>query len=219
MALLEEENEAPAGARQDRHQHRRQQDLSSSSITDNITIGSDNNNNSSSISPRSFDFLSEEGEAAAGSLERAKGGEDSPLSSKRSTSVKVILERLAVGSTICARGEQWKLTRAVAHLEDAWKGRMSPCPPLEKERSRKLFKLRWKYRWLDFLLVHLFLVLSMLETPAWCVGNEKCRWSCYPDFSRNWHMSTWLSLLIEGLMLVVLVTSAAIDVVRAWVYE
>lgn len=130
------------------------------------------------------------------------------------TSVSVVLQKLASGNTIHTRGEEWKLTRAVVHAEDAWKGRVSPCPALDQERVRKLFKLRWRYRTLDFLLVHMFLVLSLLESPPWCTLNKKCFWSCYPDFSRNYHMQTWLSLTLEGFMLTVLVSIALLDMVR-----
>lgn len=168
------------------------------------------------ISPRSYDFLAEDEHAATAAAGRPSGdeGEKSPLSEKRSTSVTVVLRQLAAGSTISARGEQWKFTRAVAHLEDAWKGRMSPCPPLDQENIRNMYKLRWRYRKFDFLLVHLLLVLSLLEMPAWCIAEKQCYWSCYPDFSRNWHMSAILSLVIEGVFVSVLVLGALLDVVR-----
>lgn len=182
-------------------------DFSSAAVGDNPTIGS--------ISPRSYDFLAEDGHAArATSPEKREVGERSPFGEKRSTSVAVVLRQLATGSSINARGEQWKLTRAVAHLEDAWKGRMSPCPQLDQENARNMFKIRWKYRKLDFLLVHLLLVLSLLEVPAWCIASQKCFWSCYPDFSRNWHLSSALSLVIEGIIVSVLVVGALLDVVR-----
>lgn len=73
------------------------------------------------------------------------------------TSVQSILRNISRGSTIAAT--PWKLTRAVVHLEDAWKGRVSPCPPLEKKEpaTRALFKLRWKYRGLEFAVVHVLL--------------------------------------------------------------
>ena len=73
------------------------------------------------------------------------------------TSVQSVLRNISRGSTIAAT--PWKLTRAVVHLEDAWKGRVSPCPPLEKREpaTRHLFKLRWKYRSLEFAVVHLLL--------------------------------------------------------------
>lgn len=77
----------------------------------------------------------------------------------KNTSVEKILDTISEGSTIRATGADWKLTRAVVHLEDAWKGRISPCPPLEKKEptARALFKMRWKFRSLDFLIVHLLL--------------------------------------------------------------
>lgn len=129
-----------------------------------------------------------------------------------STSVSLFLGQLAVGNTI--KGEAWKLTRAVVHLEDAWKGRVSPCPPLEQEGLRRLFKLRWRYRGVDFLLIHLLLVLCLLEIPAWCVKDRKCFWECYPDFTRDWHMGIWASLILEGTMLASLVLMALVDMVR-----
>lgn len=158
--------------------------------------------------PRSYD-LSREGSDFTTEVEKDKcfplqGG-------KRSTSVHLFLKHLAVGNTIKVEG--WKLTRAVVHLEDAWKGRVSPCPPLEQEGLRRLFKLRWRYRWVDFLLIHLLLVLCLLEIPAWCVKDRKCFWECYPDFTRDWHMGIWASLILEGTMLTSLVLMALVDVV------
>eukprot|EP00752_Nemacystus_decipiens_P003210 g2971.t1 len=128
------------------------------------------------------------------------------------TSVRSVLRNISRGSTIAAT--PWKLTRAVVHLEDAWKGRVSPCPPLEKKEpaTRALFKLRWKYRSLEFAIVHLLLLLSLLEIPSWCISNGRCYWSCYPDFSRNYHMSKWLSMLLEGPLLLALTTMALVDV-------
>lgn len=208
QALLCSDKTAVSDAPQQREQRpQRLHDFSSAAVGDNPTMGS--------ISPRSYDFLAEDGHAApATSPGKQNEGDSSPFSEKRSTTVAVILRQLATGSSISAQGEQWKLTRAVAHLEDAWKGRMSPCPPLDQENVRKMFKIRWKYRKIDFLLVHLLLVLSVLEIPAWCVANKKCFWTCYPDFSRNWHMSSALSLVIEGVMVSVLVLGALLDVVR-----
>ena len=131
---------------------------------------------------------------------------------RRSTSVTTLLRQLAAGNTL--RGEAWKLTRAVVHVEDAWKGKVSPCPPLEEMGLRRLFKLRWKYRGVDFWLIHLLLVLCLLEIPAWCMQGRECFWACYPDFTRDWHMEIWLSLLLEGTMLTALVVMALVDVVR-----
>lgn len=213
QALLSSDKTTASDAAQQREQKQPQQrlhDFSSAAVGDNPTTGS--------ISPRSYDFLAEDGHATAQAESpgrRHDVGEGSPFSAKRNTSsVAVILRQLATGSSISARGEQWKLTRAVAHLEDAWKGRMSPCPPLDQENVRRMFKLRWKYRRLDFLLVHLLLVLSLLETPTWCVAHKQCFWSCFPDFSRNWHMSQTVSVVIEGIMVGVLAIGALLDVVR-----
>ncbi|CAM9708851.1 unnamed protein product [Ectocarpus sp. 4 AP-2014] len=121
---------------------------------------------------------------------------------------------MSCGSTIRSAGTEWRLTRAVVHLEDAWKGRVSPCPPLEKidPATRVLFKMRWKYQGLEFLVVHLLLFMSMVETPAWCMTKGRCFWSCYPDFSRNYHMSQVTATLIEGLLLLVLSVIALVDV-------
>lgn len=132
---------------------------------------------------------------------------------ERCTSVTQILRQMAEGDALRARGEHWKLTRAVVHLEDSWKGRVSPCPSLDNERVRKLFKLRWHLRCLDFMLVHMLMVLSLLETPSWCVGNGKCFWHCYPDFSRNWHLANGLDTAAEALMLIPLVAIALLDMV------
>lgn len=80
----------------------------------------------------------------------------------RKSSIERILDNMSCGSTIRAAGTEWRLTRAVVHLEDAWKGRVSPCPPLEKKEpaTRALFKMRWKYQGLEFLVVHLLLCES-----------------------------------------------------------
>ena len=208
QALLSSDKTTASDAPQQREQKpQRLHDFSSAAVGDNPTTGS--------ISPRSYDFLAEDGHAVpATSPEQREVGEMSPFSEKRSTSVAVVLRQLATGSSISARGEQWKLTRAVAHLEDAWKGRMSPCPQLDQENARNMFKIRWKYRKLDFLLVHVLLALSLLEVPAWCAANKKCFWSCYPDFSRNWHLPSTLSLVIEGIIVSALVVGAPLDVVR-----
>lgn len=165
-----------------------------------------------SVSPRSYDCLAGDRE---GQATPESGGLDfQDTSREKITSVAAVLQRLAVGNTFHARGEEWKLTRAAVHAQDAWKGCVSPCPGLDHERVRQLFKLRWRYRALDFFLVHMFLVLSLLEVPAWCIRNDKCFWNCYPDFTRNYHMQSWLSLTLEGSMLFVLVGIALLDMVR-----
>lgn len=56
-------------------------------------------------------------------------------------------------------------------------------------------------------------VLSLVEIPGWCISNGRCYWSCYPDFSRNYHMSKWMSMLFEGPLLLVLAAMALVDVV------
>lgn len=56
--------------------------------------------------------------------------------------------------------------------------------------------------------------MSLVETPAWCLTSGRCFWSCYPDFSRNYHMSQVTATLIEGLLLLVLSVIALVDVVR-----
>ena len=56
-------------------------------------------------------------------------------------------------------------------------------------------------------------MLSLLETPGWCIPNGRCYWNCYPDFSRNHHMSNWMSRLIEGPLVLVLAAMALVDVV------
>ena len=207
QALLSSDKTSSNAPQQREQQPQRLHDFSSAAVGDSPKTGS--------TSSRSYDFLGGDEHAAGVKLpERQDVGERLPFKGNRGTSVTEILGQLATGSSICARGEQWKLTRAVAHLEDAWKGRMSPCPPLDQDNMRNLFKLRWQYRRLDFLLVHLLLVLSLLETPAWCAHNKRCFWSCYPDFSRNWHMADTLSLAIEGIMVSVLVMGAFLDMVR-----
>lgn len=177
---------------------------------------SSNDSSIRSFSPHSIDFLTEVSQTETALPNRGREGEGirSSLAVKRSTSVAAILQNLAAGNTFLARGEEWKLTRAVCHLEDAFKGKFSPCPPIERERVRALFKLRWKYRGVEFLLVHLFLVLSLAETPAWCEEFGGCFWDCYPDFSRNLHMKTFTALILEGSMLSVLVALSLLDVVR-----
>lgn len=165
-----------------------------------------------STSPHSYDCLAPDKEEQVMPEDGGVGFQGTRK--EKITSVSVVLQKLAAGNTIHTRGEEWKLTRAVVHVEDAWKGRVSPCPALDQERVRKLFKLRWRYRTLDFLLVHMFLVLSLLEAPAWCIVNKKCFWSCYPDFTRNYHMETWASFTLEGIMLTVLVSIALLDMVR-----
>lgn len=158
--------------------------------------------------PRCYDLSREESDSTT----EVENDKCFPLQGRNpSTSVCLFLEQLAIGNTIKAEG--WKLTRAVVHLEDAWKGRVSPCPPLEQEGLRRLFKLRWRYRWVDFLLIHLLLVLCLLEIPAWCVKDRKCFWECYPDFTRDWHMGIWTSLILEGIMLTSLVLMALVDMV------
>lgn len=137
-----------------------------------------------------------------------------PAEKIRSTSVTCILRRMAVGDPVGLRGEKWKLTRAFVHLENSWKGRVSSCPDLDNPRARRLYKIRSHLRHLDFLLVHLLMALSLIETPAWCVLNKKCFWRCYPDFSENWHLDTKIGLVLEACMLVVLVGIAALDLVR-----
>lgn len=89
----------------------------------------------------------------ASSLGTEGSGEGQDFPSK--TSVQSILRNISVGSTIASTPS--KITRAVVHLEDAWKGRVSPCPPLDKKEpaTRALFKLRWKYRRVEFAVVHL----------------------------------------------------------------
>lgn len=76
---------------------------------------------------------------------------------RRRSSVESILRDIAKGSTVAST--PWKLTRAVVHLEDAWKGRVYPCPPLDKKEpaAQALFKLRWRYRSVEFWIVHLLL--------------------------------------------------------------
>lgn len=132
----------------------------------------------------------------------------------RTTSVSTILHRMATGDPISAGGEQWKLTRAVVHLDDSWKGRVNPCPALDNERVLGLVKLRWRLRQLDFLLVHLLMALSLVETPSWCLKNRECFWTCYPDFSRNWHMDPESASITECCMLGILIVIALIDMVR-----
>lgn len=85
------------------------------------------------------------------------GSGEGQLFPGNTSSVQGILRNISRGSTIAVT--PWKLTRAVVHLEDSWKGRVSPCPPLEKKEpaTRALFKLRWKYRGLEFAVVHLLL--------------------------------------------------------------
>ena len=56
-------------------------------------------------------------------------------------------------------------------------------------------------------------VLSLVEIPGWCITNGRCYWSCYPDFSRNYHMSKWVSMLFEGPLLLALTAMALVDVV------
>lgn len=168
-----------------------------------------------------------EGEVADNSAQmlsnRGGGGggvrEDGSFHGKRqpgsTTSVGQILKELAVGDPIGLAGERWKLTRAVVHLEDSWCGRISPCPPaLEKERVRKFFVLRWHVRRMEILLIHGLMALALVETPEWCVDNGRCFWSCYPDFSRNWHLDRLRSQMIEAVMLLVLAAIAILDVVR-----
>lgn len=91
----------------------------------------------------------------ASSLGTEGSGEGHDL--PRKTSVQSILRNISCGSTISST--PWKLTRAVVHLESAWKGRVSPCPPLEKKdpAMRNIFKLRWKYRGIEFAVVHFLL--------------------------------------------------------------
>lgn len=134
---------------------------------------------------------------------------------RRSSSVMQILRELAVGETIGARGEQWKLTRAVVHLEDAWRGRVSSCPlSLDQDRIRRLFKVRWHLRRAEMLLIHGLLALSLVETPSWCVKDGRCFWNCFPDFSRNWHLDTTTASIFEVAMLTFLVSIAMLDMVR-----
>lgn len=98
----------------------------------------------------------EEGDVS--SLSGTEGSAEGLTALGGDTSVQSILRSISRGSTI-ASSTPWKLTRAVVHLEDACKGRFSPCPPLEKKEpaTRALFKLRWKYRGLEFAVVHLLL--------------------------------------------------------------
>lgn len=56
-------------------------------------------------------------------------------------------------------------------------------------------------------------VLSLVEMPGWCVEGRRCYWSCYPDFSRNYHMSYSTSMFIEGPLLLTLAVIALVDVV------
>lgn len=104
-------------------------------------------------------------EAASSSLAASPGGNGEGLGGlvRRTSSVESILRSLAAGSTVAST--PWKLTRAVVHLEDAWKGRVYPCPPLETKdpATRALFKLRWRYRSLEFLVVHLLLCKCILS--------------------------------------------------------
>lgn len=55
-----------------------------------------------------------------------------------------------------------------------------------------------------------------METPSWCVATGRCFWSCYPDFSRNFHMPQWQAMVIEGVLLLALVAIALCDVVRPY---
>ncbi|CAM9880018.1 unnamed protein product, partial [Pylaiella littoralis] len=179
--------------------------------------------------PEDHDEASSPGEGGGGEGERTgKGGStddnerkakgngsssSSNLMMRNTSSVESILGSMSRGSTIRATAP-WKLTRAVVHVEDAWKGRFSPCPPLEKKEAVEvaIFKLRWKYRSLEFFVVHLLLSLSLVETPSWCVATGRCFWSCYPDFSRNFHMPQWQAMVIEGVLLLALVAIALCDV-------
>ncbi|CAM9631708.1 unnamed protein product [Discosporangium mesarthrocarpum] len=106
---------------------------------------------------------------------------------------------------------QWKLTRAVIHLEDAWKGRVGLCPSLEDEDRRSMFKLRWKLRSLDFYLVHVLLLLSFIEQPPWCTTNGKCSWKCFPDFLGNWYLLPVVALSVEAVIVAFLVVGAVLD--------
>lgn len=128
--------------------------------------------------PEDHDEASSPGEGGGGEGERTgKGGStddnerkakgngsssSSNLMMRNTSSVESILGSMSRGSTIRATAP-WKLTRAVVHVEDAWKGRFSPCPPLEKKEAVEvaIFKLRWKYRSLEFFVVHLLLCKSL----------------------------------------------------------
>lgn len=57
-------------------------------------------------------------------------------------------------------------------------------------------------------------VMSLVETPSWCMSSGKCFWTCYPDFSRNYHLGKWHATTLEGALLFVLVAIALVDVVR-----
>lgn len=214
QALLgSEERTSDEQQQQEQQRHHRRESSDDRFSADNVKVAK------CVSGTRSYDPLSDDDQTAkapkmGGGRGRRWQGEGSSLGVKRSTSVEVILQQLAAGNTILARGDSWKLTRAVVHTEDAWKGRVSPCPLLEKENARKLFKLRWKHRWVDVLLVHLLLVLSLVEIPPWCVGNNKCFWTCYPDFLRNWHLQAIVALVLEAVLVVVLVAAALLDVVR-----
>lgn len=98
-------------------------------------------------------------EASSSVTDGSSSGGEGPYGPSN-TSVRSILCNISKGSTMAAT--PWKLTRAVVHLEDAWKGRVSPCPPLEKKEpaTRALFKLRWRYRGVEFAVVHLLLCES-----------------------------------------------------------
>lgn len=134
---------------------------------------------SSAAAAAAADREPEEATECSSPLERCRGEEGDDSSSlgtegsgegqlfPSNTSVQSILRNISRGSTIAAT--PWKLTRAVVHLEDAWKGRVSPCPPLEKKElaTRNIFKLRWKYRGLEFAVVHL-LLCELLS--SFCVG-------------------------------------------------
>eukprot|EP00903_Cladosiphon_okamuranus_P015012 g13891.t1 len=162
--------------------------------------------------PPSPERREEPGESSSSLGTEGGGGGERQLFPGKTSSVQSILRKISAGSTIAAT--PWKLTRAVVHLEDAWKGRVSPCPPMEKKEpaTRALFKLRWKYRGLEFAVVHLLLVLLLVEIPGWCIANGKCYWNCFPDFSRNHHMSKWTAMLFEGPLLLVLAAIALVDV-------
>lgn len=151
--------------------------------------------------------------------EQGKGGSEQQRGAQSSTSVMQILRQMAVGDPIGAKKQQWKLTRAVVHLEDSWRGRVSPCPPsLQNERVRRLFKVRWHLRGAEVLCIHGLMALALLETPEWCLENGECFWSCYPDFSRNWHMSRLKASVVEAVMLTSLASIAVLDMVRGvWV--